>query len=397
MKKILYISLNEINGFGGGAISQKRIYDGVIQFIKKRNNDILFEVISLDERIEYKSKINVKKNRNIDMLSRVYGHSSYFYINWRKFRNKFDEVNPDILILGTSRLGFVAKRFKKLNPKVEIITNFENIEYDYVDAYFCNIDSLKGKLMKIIERIFVKRDEYEAIKYSDRLIFLTNRDKKRAHECYKYTDKHEVILPICIEGTVELKSINDTTHNIVFLGSLDYGSNLDALMWFLNEVWNKEYKDDLRKVLIVGGCNASEELINTINEYKNVILHNNFERKEDIIPIGSLFIAPIRTGAGMKVKIAEALSMGLSVVASDEALIGYEDIIGKETSKLGVYRANTKSEYKKYIDEYFEKSSTELNQIENYNIEAFDKYYSYKRSRETIVNEINEIIKKECI
>ena len=37
------------------------------------------------------------------------------------------------------------------------------------------------------------------------------------------------------------------------------------------------------------------------------------------------YVAPVFSGAGMKVKVAEALSYGLTVVGSHHALVGYEE------------------------------------------------------------------------
>ena len=49
---------------------------------------------------------------------------------------------------------------------------------------------------------------------------------------------------------------------------------------------------------------------------------------EDMAPYfrgASLYLAPIFSGAGMKVKVAEALSYGLQVVGTRHAFIGYNE------------------------------------------------------------------------
>ena len=56
-------------------------------------------------------------------------------------------------------------------------------------------------------------------------------------------------------------------------------------------------------------------------------------------------IAPIAKGAGMKVKVADTLSMGLMIAASDEALVGYEEALTLDLLN-GIICANTDSEYK---------------------------------------------------
>ena len=62
-------------------------------------------------------------------------------------------------------------------------------------------------------------------------------------------------------------------------------------------------------------------------------------------------IAPIEKGAGMKVKVADSLSMGIMVVGSDEALVGYDEAINDDINN-SIIRANTPDEYKEAIMSY---------------------------------------------
>ena len=54
-------------------------------------------------------------------------------------------------------MGFMARDIKQ-NIGAKVMVNVENIEVDYVDAYFANDSSLLGSLKKRYERAAVKRD-----------------------------------------------------------------------------------------------------------------------------------------------------------------------------------------------------------------------------------------------
>lgn len=381
MKKVLYITINGIYDRGGGPLAQRRIYDALKTITKSKN--ALLKVVSLDKNIECGLGIDINKNRKKDILSRMLCHSNYFYIEWLKYKKDIMEFNPDIILLGTSRLGFIAKELK--NKNIKVITHLENIEVDYVDAYFANKKSIKSRIAKCWEKIAVFRDEKNSMFYSDSLIFLTERDKDRSDEVYKNVCKNRFVLPICIEDIEELNKKSDNK-NLVFLGSLNYGSNLDAIMWFIKSVWSKYYINTLNFKLIIAGSNPSEELINEVKSYENIQLYRDFSSKSEIVPINSLFIAPIRIGAGMKVKIAEALSMGIIVVASKEALTGYEEAINDSISRNNIFEANEPEEYKNVIDRYLLIEADEFEDVRQKSIEIFKKYYSYERSRNTISN-----------
>ena len=132
-----------------------------------------------------------------------------------------------------------------------------------------------------------------------------------------------MILPICLENSRELY-LKSNVRNIVFVGSLNYESNVRAVINFIDNVWIKYFNNNTKLNLIIAGSNPTKDIEERVKRLDNCIIHKNFKTLEDIIPKHSLMIAPIEKGAGMKVKVAETLSMGLPIVASDEALVGYE-------------------------------------------------------------------------
>ncbi len=378
--KILLISDNKIFGHGGGSLEEHKYYDGIKRFALKTS--AVFQVISIDEPFEDSFPIEVKKNKFIDIVCRVLGHSTYMYYMWKKEKQKILEFNPDIVFLGRSRMGFISKDIKRIQPTCKIVCNMENVELDYVDGYFADRKGMLKGAYIYLEKYCVKRDERDAVLYSDVLNFLTQRDFKRSHELYSVGAKIENILPICIKSETKLTKVSHRK-NIVFVGSLCYGSNVNALTTFINSVWKKYYINRKDLNLIVAGSKPDGLLKKLIGSLPNGILYENFRNLEDIVPIGSMMIAPIQKGAGMKVKVAETLSMGLCIAASDEALVGYEkalkhDILGS------IFRANSRIEYLNAIEKYCDKSEEELSNICIQNKKIYREFYSYEISGKVI-------------
>lgn len=385
--KLLFITDNKIKGFGGGSLGGKKYYDALRTYCNKLGHEL--EIISLDNDFEEKSPIEVYKNKNIDMLSRLMGHSTYLYYI---LKNKMDSIlksKPDIIFLGRSRLGFIAKYIKKVSPNTKIVTFIDNVEYDYVDSYFLKKTSLFGRLSKWLEKKVVKNDEFNSIKFSDKIVYLTNRDKERVQSLYSFNDNNPTILPVCLPEQQELV-LNSPIKNIYFIGSLNYGANIDAVERFIDDVWLPYFKDNSNIKFTVAGSNPTEDIKLLVNKANNIQLIENFEDVKDFISKKSLMIAPIEKGAGMKVKVADTLSMGLMIAASDEALVGYEDAI-KNDSLNGIVRANSAVEYQQSIESYLNLESSQLEDIEKQNKNLFDKFYSFNRSRKTIEDIINAL------
>jgi glycosyltransferase involved in cell wall biosynthesis len=159
---------------------------------------------------------------------------------------------------------------------------------------------------------------------------------------------------------------------LVFIGSLWPKSNIEAVEWLLDNI----IPCYLDVQFIIGGTRPSEQLMSKIKLYKNVLLHSDFADISDIVPRNALFLSPTFRGAGMKVKIAEALLLGLPIAGTDESFVGYDEVMSLD----GIFLANNAQEFKSAIDKYLTMSDDELAKIETQNREAFLKYYEYGRA-----------------
>lgn len=391
MRKIVCLFTNNVYGNTGGDIETKKIFN-CLKSIGSNKNNIKLIVYSLDQKrlldnnfIEFK-KLN--KNRKKDMFSRFFLHSTYFYFEWKRIKKKiFSEIKPDVIVLGNSRLGFVIDEIRKYLPETKIVTQFHNVEYDISKVYALNYHGLKKKIFELIEEYSVKKDERKAFKFSDSNLFLTHRDVLRCEELYGKNNLINEIIPITVEDVDnKLNFFNNFDLNYIFLGSLDYPSNKEAIIWFLKEVWEKVNVKQLNIQLIIAGKNPDKNLVCLLEKCKNVKFYPNFKSKEAIIPINSIFLSPIKTGGGMKVKIAEALSMGLKVIGTTESLIGYEEALESKNGKKFILEFNTAAEFLNFIGK-----NTKIDAFEKEEIYGlFKKYYSF----ESVINKIEKILIK---
>ena len=389
MKKVLLISDNKIFGIGGGSLEEHKYYDGIKNYVSTHGGE--FRILSIDDPSDESLTEKIEKSRHYDLLARLLGHSTYMYFVWKKYKKRVLEYKPDIIFLGRSRMGFIARDVRKLLPDTKVVCNMENVEYDYVDGYFSDNKSFLKTLYIAWEKFCVKRDESKAVQYAHAVDYLTKRDYKRTHEFYKVPENaREMILPICIENATQLCCRSDN-RNVVFIGSLGYRANSMALKSFLDNVWNVYYSDRKDVSLIVGGRNPDEELEKKVLSVPNCSFHKNFSSLEDIIPMYSLVIAPIEKGAGMKVKVAETLSMGLMIAASDEALVGYESAL--DSKSAGIIRANTSEDYRKAIDAYLQLTSNEMERISLEQKKLYRNNYSYDISKEAISDLIDDLLR----
>ena len=110
--------------------------------------------------------------------------------------------------------------------------------------------------------------------------------------------------------------------------------NYYGIKWFVENVMPelKEYH-----LTIVG---KDFELKKKELEKDNVSVVGTVKELDQYYYLPNIMVMPIFYGDGIKIKTAEAMMYGKTIVASDEALEGYE----VEAVK-GIYRCNTKEEF----------------------------------------------------
>lgn len=384
--KILFITYTKINGFGGASIEARKYYDA-LKYMQIREDNFEFKVISLDNNLpESFNGIELKESSTYSKVSRIMGHSYYMYYFWKKNKKRIMVYEPDVVILGRTKLGFIAKDIHKNYTKTKIVSDVDNIEVDYIDAFSEKKGGIKNAQLKMV----TYRDEKDAVQYSDYLMILTKRNLKRLQEKYNYKENAYTILPICMDNQKEVLEIENTNKTVVFFGTLEYIANHESLIEFMNKVWIPNFSKDQELSFIIAGSKPRKELCDLVDQYENVKLVKNYRTLTDIVPQNSLLIAPLIMGAGMKTKIAEGLSLGLLIAGSKEAWIGYENI--NVVKREGVFHTDLPDDYVKVIQKYKAYSTDQLKKIGEQNKALFEKNYSYSYSRDKVSEAIKSLV-----
>ncbi len=377
--KILYIPARKIRDVRDGGDIETRKMHYALKRIAESDPSVELTILS-DDMLE------ISKHLHSAVMCRIFGHSLPFYFAWWRIRKKHLAAGYDTVVLGISRLGHVARDFKKRSKKtgrpVRIISQFHNIEARYIDVNAMRFQGLNRDIFRFIEERVIARDEGAMIDNMDTAVFLTRRDERLCQEIYGY-EGDSVILPICVEQKDLSALMPDKDRlNLVFFGSLKFSPNQEAVKWFLRYVWKDiQHYEGLR--LIIAGSEPPEEFLSELRAHRDVIIHRDYDHIEPLLHKNSLFVSPILTGAGMKTKVADALSVGIPVVGTRESMEGYEEAAEEKTGAL--CQADTPEEfiarivdiYHGYSDRDFDKISLEARRL-------WERYYSMDRAYRSI-------------
>jgi glycosyltransferase involved in cell wall biosynthesis len=111
----------------------------------------------------------------------------------------------------------------------------------------------------------------------------------------------------------------------IFWGRLDFGPNIQALEWFLGEVWPLIHADrPAARFTIVGF--RPEAAVRRLVDAPGVVLEPNVPDIRPLVARHAIVALPFVSGGGIKNKLLEAASMGKAIVATSRTLLGLKGI-----------------------------------------------------------------------
>ncbi len=119
------------------------------------------------------------------------------------------------------------------------------------------------------------------------------------------------------------------TVDVLFTATFDYRANEDAADWFVLQVWPR-----IRRVRPGARCafvgrNPGDKLRGW-NGREGITVTGNVPDDRPFMAAANVYILPIRFGAGVRVKLLNAMSMGCAIVATPAACEGVDVVDGQQ-------------------------------------------------------------------
>lgn len=388
--KILYVTfITPSEHFGGGIAILQSLYS-LCSFAEVDYVGPEFDINEFQAYGIKPSKIFlVERNKNLlkqglNLLFR--GISTSYYDGWKVITEQLEEESYDCVYLDLTRQDFVLKWAKRCG--IPSIVRPQNVEADYFEALYRQ----QKNLVSYIHKIVGKKSERNCVKFADRVAVLTNSDKKRFIELYGFNQSHYPMFPTCVkhfEGSgVEQEKLPEPF--IAITGSFWFGPNASGTEWFLDKVWRHVGKTVIEKYnLVIAGAAPNKRIRELANELRNVYIYENPEKIDVYYQKASIYVAPIFYGAGMKVKIAEALSCGLPVITTQHALAGYE------AAKNDIYIGETEEQFLEHLEtisnlsiEQFEKKRKDI-------VSVFESNFSFRVSSQILYKIVSDLLQTQ--
>lgn len=250
----------------------------------------------------------------LDFLTR-----KYFKRGFSRIRE--EQWQPDIVILEWPEMLCVFEDARSAFPSAKIIIS----EHDVAFQRYSRRISTNYFLRRLTEKIYknLKQFEIKSIQNIDHVIVFSNKDKALLTQ--EGIDSRKISQISLYYFRFDKREYGQTK-NILFWGAMTRPENIEAVNWFTREVFHnlkKEIKDI--NLFVVGGGGKSH--LARIQKQDGVIITGFVPDPGPYFDDSFCLVAPLSHGAGIKVKVMEAMAAGLPVLTGR---VGIEGIDGED-------------------------------------------------------------------
>ncbi|MBU4268223.1 MAG: glycosyltransferase family 4 protein [Acidobacteria bacterium] len=235
---------------------------------------------------------------------------------WEKTKEIVRNKKIDLFIIETLLMVKYAEKV----PGTFLILDEHNLEFIRAKSRIVTSKNLLVKIYNYVIMVRLRRFELKAIRKFDCCMVCSDNDKNILVNLLK-TDS-VIVIPNAVD--TDYYFLNRTSINgkkILFIGTLWYEPNRDAVLYFVKEILPLLKSRVPEVEFIVVGPGPTQDVIALSNQ-SNITVTGYVHDIRPYLSEASVFIVPIRMGSGTRLKILTAMSMGIPVVSTSVGMEG---------------------------------------------------------------------------
>lgn len=234
----------------------------------------------------------------------------------------------DIILLD----HYESFQYLPLNFKGQVILHTHNATYLMWERYTKSDANIIYRIVTALEAKRVRRYEHAASEQAD-LVFASPNDIDSLVHIGCQRDKFRTTYHLGDDSQLALAPLdfNRSEKALFYVGLLNWEANVDGLLWFLDDVWPAVASVNPDLEFWIAGGNPDPRLKEKVKHLPGVTLLGYVDDLEGLFSKARLFMAPLRFGSGIKVKVLNAMCRGLPVITTS---VGAEGLVANHMEHL---------------------------------------------------------------
>jgi glycosyltransferase involved in cell wall biosynthesis len=266
-----------------------------------------------------------------DLQRQVYDLKTW---NMWKTLEKISQINFDIVlfdfIVSTAYYPLFADRFTVLNEHniesklLQDCATDDNVKL--ISNLALEVDAAKPFLNPESEaKLLAEYEERTWQQFSLRTV-VSNEDRR---ELESRCNSGQTIV---VQNGIDTQTINlvdnYNTHKLLFMGTMTYYPNIDAVLYFVESILPEIIKIDSTINFAIAGRKPPSIVRNLASSDSSIEIIPDPEDMSQVASECSISVVPLRLGSGTRIKILHSMAMGLPVVSTSLGCEGLEVIDG---------------------------------------------------------------------
>jgi len=249
-----------------------------------------------------------------------------------RLARRLSESTYDVVQIEAIELAPYLPAVEAVRPRPLIVFDDHNCEW-LLQKRACLTDARivrrwPAALYSLVQWMRLKRYEADACRRVDRVVAASEADRKAINAVAP-----EVAISIVPNG-VDLDEYGDyggplERFDLVFTGKMDFRPNVDAALWFCDEVLPLIRRVRPPVTLAIVGQRPHPRL-ERLRQAPGVVLTGWVADVRPYIAGATVYVAPLRVGGGTRLKLMQAMAMGSAIVATSLGAEGFPFEAGRQ-------------------------------------------------------------------
>jgi glycosyltransferase involved in cell wall biosynthesis len=339
MAKILLISNHDPLATSYGAGQRTHLIWSVLRTIGRTDVALL-----VNDTRDYVERYEVENSSFFKIAKRAKYFTDYLWNGCyspriaKSFFSVFDIADYDVIV---SRYIIPVRKLGIQSAK-RLVIDFDDPIYRFPKSAIAHPKSLAKELLRLMDQWVTSRKICSQALGSADYFFVNSRDKAY------FPNLKGVVLPNIpyLSTPITARPENRESNQVVlFVGLMTYRPNIEAVDFFLTEVWPSILLQCPKAIFRVVGKVAAKDKMRW-ETHPRCSVDGFVKDISEVYATADLAVSPILSGGGSNIKIPEACAYGCPVVATAYSYAGWSDFYQKD---IDILVADTAEEFSRKV------------------------------------------------